>query len=69
MFAVGQPFLEHLIAAELVAPNGGGDVAPEGTTVATKDAPIEGSFHLFAEKTCEGDSAVIILTFHVTLDQ
>ena len=31
--AVGGPFLEHLVAAELVAPDGGGDVAPEGAGV------------------------------------
>ena len=32
-FAVGEPFLEDLVAAELVAPDGGGDVAPEGAGV------------------------------------
>ena len=32
-FAVGEPFLEDLIAAEPVAPDGGGDVAPEGAVV------------------------------------
>ena len=28
-FPVGEPLLEHLVAAELVAPDSGGDVAPE----------------------------------------
>ena len=32
-FPVGEPFLEDLVAAELVAPDGGGDVAPEGAGV------------------------------------
>ncbi len=32
-FAVGEPFLENLIAAEPVGPDGGGDVAPEGVGV------------------------------------
>ena len=31
--SVGEPFLEDLVAAELVAPDGGGDVAPPGATV------------------------------------
>ena len=31
--AVGEPLLEHLVAAELVAPDGGGDVAPVGAVV------------------------------------
>ena len=32
-FAVGEPFLEDLVAAELVVPDGGGDVAPVGAVV------------------------------------
>ena len=32
-FPVGEPFLEDLVAAELVAPDGGGYVAPEGVSV------------------------------------
>jgi len=28
LLAVGEPLLEDLVAAELVAPDGGGDVAP-----------------------------------------
>ena len=32
-FAVGEPLLEHLVAAEFVAPDVGGDVAPEGVGV------------------------------------
>ena len=31
--AVGEPFLEHLVAAELIGPHMGGDVAPEGSGV------------------------------------
>ena len=31
--AVGEPLLEHLVAAQLVAPDGGGDVAPVGAVV------------------------------------
>ena len=31
--AVGEPFLEDLVAAEAVVPDGGGDVAPEGVGV------------------------------------
>ena len=31
--AVGEPFLEDLVAAELVAPDGGRDVAPPGAAV------------------------------------
>ena len=33
LFAVGEPLLEDLAAAELVAPEGGGGVAPEGVAV------------------------------------
>ena len=31
-FAVGEPLLEYLTAAEPVAPDGGGDIAPEGVS-------------------------------------
>ena len=40
-FAIGEPFLEHLVAAEFVGPDGGGDVAPEGAVV---QVYIEGGF-------------------------
>ena len=40
MFSIGQPLLEHLVPTELVAPDGGGDVTPEGLVV---DVDIEGS--------------------------
>ena len=33
LFAVGEPFLEDLVAAEFVAPDVGGDVAPVGAVV------------------------------------
>ena len=33
MLAVGEPFLEDLVAAELVVPDGGGDVSPVGAVV------------------------------------
>ena len=33
VLAVGEPFLEDLVAAELVVPDGGGDVAPVGAIV------------------------------------
>jgi len=33
LFAVGEPFLENLIAAEGVAPDRLGDIAPEGRVV------------------------------------
>ena len=33
VFSVKQPFLEHLVPAEPVAPDGGGDVTPEGLAV------------------------------------
>ena len=33
VFAVGEPFLENLIAAELVAPNSTWDVTPEGLVI------------------------------------
>ena len=33
MFAAGEPFLEDLVAAEFVGPDGGGDVAPESAVV------------------------------------
>ena len=32
-FSVGEPLLEHLVPTEPVAPDGGGDVAPEGLPV------------------------------------
>ena len=39
-FSVGQPLLEHLVASEPVASDGGGNVAPEGFPV---EIDIEGS--------------------------
>ena len=40
-FAVGKPFLEDLVTAEFVGPDGGGDVAPEGAVV---QVHVEGGF-------------------------
>ena len=39
VFAVGEPFLEDLVAAELVAPDVGGHVAPVGAVV---EVDVEG---------------------------
>ena len=39
VLSVGEPFLEDLVAAELVAPDGGGDVAPEGVGI---EVDVEG---------------------------
>ena len=32
-FSIGEPFLEHLIAAEFVVPDGSRDIAPESVVV------------------------------------
>ena len=32
-FAVGEPFLEHLITTEFIVPDNGGDVTPESAVV------------------------------------
>ena len=41
MFAVGQPFLEDLVTAQLVGPDGGGEVTPIGAGV---EIDVEGGF-------------------------
>ena len=41
VFAVGEPLLEDLVAAEFVAPDVGGDVAPVGAVV---EVDVEGGF-------------------------
>ena len=37
--AVREPLLEHLVASELVVPDGGGDIAPEGGDI---EVDVEG---------------------------
>ena len=44
---VGEPFLEDLVAAEFVAPDSGGDVAPPGASV---QVDVEGG--LAADGAC-----------------